>query len=250
MDDQAPPNPRAHRGNATASTEVVGPEEGVLVNQGVPDHPWQLGRGATPEPQVHRSAVVQNTRMWPWTWIGPDSTVIDTDFRHYAYSVADNQIYNADIGKFGNIASGVRINPTNHPMWRATLHHFTYRSLSHGMGPDDDEIFAWRAEHRVTIGPDVWIGHNAILLPGVSVGVGAVVGAGAVVTRDVPAYSIVAGSPARVIRRRVDEAVEAALLRIAWWDWTHDRLAAALSDFRRLDAAAFAAKYDPRTKEK
>jgi len=71
-----------------------------------------------------------------------------------------------------------------------------------------------------------------------------------VVTRDVPAYSIVAGSPARVIRRRVDEAVEAALLRIAWWDWTHDRLAAALSDFRRLDAAAFAAKYDPRTKEK
>ena len=76
MDDQAPPNPRAHRGNATASTEVVGPEEGVLVNQGVPDHPWQLGRGATPEPQVHRSAVVQNTRMWPWTWIGPDSTVM------------------------------------------------------------------------------------------------------------------------------------------------------------------------------
>ena len=64
----------------------------------------------------------------------------------------------------------LRINPTNHPMWRATLHHFTYRSLSHGMGEDDAEIFAWRAEHRVVIGPDVWIGDNAILLPGVTVG--------------------------------------------------------------------------------
>lgn len=218
---------------------------GVLVNQGGPEHPWRHGRGVTPEPQAHPSAVIVNTRMWPWTWIGQDSTVVDTDFRDYSYSVADNQIYNAEVGKFCNIASGVRINPTNHPMWRATLHHFTYRSLSHGMGEDDAEVFAWRAEHRVVIGPDVWIGHNAILLPGVSVGTGAVIGAGAVVTKPVPAYTIVGGSPARVIRRRVDEASEAALIRIAWWDWPHERLTAALSDFRRLDAAEFARKYDP-----
>ena len=242
MESQKPAERDRHDESGPDRTE---PARGVLINQGLPEHPWQPGRGISREPQPHPTAVICNTRMRPWTWIGPDSQVFDSDFGDYAYAVGDNQIYNADVGKFCNIATGVRINPTNHPMWRATLHHFTYRSLSHGMGPDDDEIFDWRAERRVTIGPDVWIGHNAILLPGVSVGAGAVIGAGAVVTKPVPAYAIVAGSPARVIRRRVDASVEAALVRIRWWDWSHERLADALSDFRNLDAPAFAAKYDP-----
>ena len=216
-----------------------------MVNQGRWDNPWIDGREMRPEPEVHESAVVERTEMWPWTVIGPHCLVADSIIRDYAYAVGDNQIHNADIGKFCNIATGVRINPTNHPMWRASLHHFTYRSRSHHMGADDPEIFAWRRSTPVAIGPDVWIGHNAILLPGVTVGAGAVIGAGAIVTRPVPAYTIVAGNPARVIRRRVDEATEAAFLRIAWWDWPHDRLAAALPDFRALDAAAFAAKYDP-----
>src|SRR5581483_1343308 len=106
MNSQSTPSPRPHRekaGGPTAANASARLEpEAVLVNHGVPDHPWQPGRGVTPEPQVHGSAVVQNTRMWPWTWIGPDSTVIDSDFRDYAYSVANNQIYNAEVGKFCN----------------------------------------------------------------------------------------------------------------------------------------------------
>src|SRR5581483_7092691 len=69
---------------------------GVLVNQGEPDYPLRPGRSVTPEPQAHPTAVVVNTRMWPWTWIGPDSSVVDSDFRDYAYSVSNNQIYNAE----------------------------------------------------------------------------------------------------------------------------------------------------------
>ena len=98
----------------------------------------------------------------------------------------------------------MRINPGNHPLWRAALHHFTYRSRSYDLHPEDDrEFFDWRRAHPVVLGDDVWIGHGAILLPGVKIGTGAVVGAGAVVTKDVPPFTIVAGVPAKTLRRRV-----------------------------------------------
>jgi phosphonate metabolism protein (transferase hexapeptide repeat family) len=218
----------------------------IPIEHGSFDDPWQPGPGMTETPMIHASAIVKRSRMGPWTVFGPRCRMLDSDFRDYAYATQDCDIYNADIGKFCNIAAAVRINPTNHPMWRASQHHFTYRSVSHHLGEDDDaEIFGWRRAHRVVVGPDVWIGHGAIIMPGGNVGAGAVIGAGAVVTREVPAYTIVAGVPARQIRRRFDDALAAALHRIAWWDWPAERLRSALKDFRRLDATAFAAKYDP-----
>lgn len=198
----------------------------------------------TEAPMLHPTAIVGASRFGPWTVVGPRSQLLEVDFRDWSYAVRDVEIFNADVGKFCNLAAGVRLNPTNHPMERATLHHFTYRSRSHHLADaDDPEIFAWRRAHKVVIGPDVWIGHNAIVLPGRSVGTGAAIGAGAVVTKDVPDYSVVAGNPARVIRRRVDEVIEARLKAIAWWDWSRARLRASLEDFRKLDAAAFAGKY-------
>ncbi len=108
-------------------------------------------------------------------------------------------------------------------------------------------FFDWRRSHRVTLGQDVWIGHGAIVLPGVSIGTGAAVGAGAVVTRkDVPPFAIAVGVPARVLRLRFASEIVAALQRIAWWDWdARPAWPMAWSDFRRLDAAAFCRKYDP-----
>ncbi len=216
----------------------------IEVNQGEPEAPWYDAGGLSEKPVIHPSATVLRTRVGPWTSIARDCEIQDSDFLDWSYATPHVQIFNAEIGKFCNIATSVRINPTNHPMWRATLHHFTYRSRCHHMGEDDPEIFAWRMKNRVTIGPDVWIGHAAIIMPGVTVGTGAVIGSGAIVTKDVQNYSIVVGSPARVIKRRVDEATEAALLRIKWWDWPHADLMAALGDFRNLDAAEFARKYD------
>ena len=93
------------------------------------------------------------------------------------------------------------------------------------------------------IGHDVWIGHGAIILPGHNIGTGAVVAAGAVVTKDVPAYTIVAGNPARVIKRRFPEEIAARLTDLAWWDWNHDMLRQALPDFRTLSVEDFLDKY-------
>lgn len=81
-----------------------------------------------------------------------------------------------------------------------------------------------RTDGPITIGNDVWIGTEAIILSGVSIGHGAVIAARAVVTRDVPAYAVVAGMPARVIRMRFENDVVEELLRIEWWDWSDDRI--------------------------
>jgi serine acetyltransferase len=85
----------------------------------------------------------------------------------------------------------------------------------------------------------VWIGHGAIVLPGRGIGTGAIVAAGSVVTKDVPDYTIVAGVPARFVRRRFEPKLADRLMRLAWWDWHHERLGRALGDFRSLSVEDF-----------
>jgi phosphonate metabolism protein (transferase hexapeptide repeat family) len=218
----------------------------IEINHGEFADPWRGPLPMTEAPWIHETALVKNSRMGAWTMVGQRCEVFQSDLLDYSYLVKDVEVFNAEVGKFANVASHVRINPTNHPMWRATLHHFTYRSKSHFMGDEDydEQVANWRNEHRVIIGPDVWIGHGAVLMPGVSVGTGAIIGSGSVVTKNVPDYAIVAGNPAKLIRRRVSEETESALKRIAWWDWSREQLISALPDFRALDTDAFAKKYD------
>ncbi len=163
----------------------------------------------------------------------------------YSYIMQDGAVWCATIGKFVNIAAAVRINATNHPTWRATLHHFTYRAADYFEGAENDhDFFEWRRVNRVTIGHDVWIGHGATILPGVNVGDGAVIGAGAVVSKDVAPYTIVGGVPAKTHRERFPKPIAERMQQLAWWDWDHDRLFVALEDFRSLDADMFLAKYE------
>jgi len=95
------------------------------------------------------------------------------------------------------------------------LNHFTYRASAYGLGSDDAGFFDCRRSHRVIFGPDVWLGHGVIVLPGVTIGAGAAIGAGAVVTKDVPPFAIMVGNPARLLRFRSPENVCASLLRLA-----------------------------------
>jgi len=95
----------------------------------------------------------------------------------------------------------------------------------------------------VVIGNDVWFGDGAAVLSGVTIGNGAVVGARALVTRDVPAYGIVGGNPARLIRRRFTEEIAAALEAIAWWDWPEDKVRAEMPRLLGGDIAGFVAAH-------
>ncbi len=196
-------------------------------------------------PLVAQDAMVRDSVLGRWTEIAARAQLVECVIGDYSYVMNDSDCMYTTLGRFCSIAAHVRINPSNHPMWRATQHHVTYRSAFYGFGGDDAALFDWRRESPVVLGHDVWVGHGAIILPGNTVGTGAVVAAGAVVTRDVPAYTIVAGVPARPIRKRFSDEVQAALARIAWWDWDHARIGAALEDFRAPDIRQFIEKYDP-----
>ena len=196
------------------------------------------------EPAIHELAHVRASTLGRYTEVGAGTSVVESEIGHYSYIVNDSSVIYTTMGKFCSVASHTRINPGNHPMWRATQSHFTYRAAQYFDDAEDEPgFFDWRREHRVTIGNDVWIGHGAIVMPGVNIGHGAVIGSGAVVTKDVEAYVIVGGVPARPIRRRHDEETAQGLIDLGWWDWSHERLRAALDDFRALPAAEFVAKY-------
>lgn len=193
------------------------------------------------QPTIHPTARVLASQLGSWTEVGPSSHIEESVLDDYSYTSDSVSLIYTTVGKFCSIAAHVRINPGNHPVERVTQHHCTYRRAQYGFGPDDADFFAWRRAAHCTIGHDVWLGHAAVVLPGVHIGTGAVVGAGAVVTRDVAPYTIVAGVPARPIRQRFAPEISAALLAIAWWDWDRATLQARFADL--LDISTFLAKY-------
>ncbi len=117
------------------------------------------------------------------------------------------------IGRYCSLAKSVRILDANHPMDGLTTHPFLYEA-KWGVIAEDRVDPAW-----LVIEDDVWIGHNAVITPGCKfIGRGSIIGSAAVVTRDVPAYSVMAGLPAKLLRKRFDDATIAALEASRWWE--------------------------------
>lgn len=140
------------------------------------------------------------------------------------------------IGRFCAFATGVQfiMNGANHLMDGFSTYPFA------AMGRGWEAGFEWPENSRgnTLVGNDVWIGREAMILPGVTIGDGAIVGARAVVSHDVPPYTIVAGNPAQIVRTRYEQDVIARLCRIAWWNWDAETITRNLSAIRGADIEA------------
>ncbi|MEM9277570.1 MAG: chloramphenicol acetyltransferase [Pseudomonadota bacterium] len=196
------------------------------------------------EPLIQPGCEITNTEFGAYVSIASGTRLLNVKFGDYSYTDRYANIANTVVGKFSNIASFARIGPTDHPMHLATMHHFLYRSPDYWDDAEKwGEFWDWRESRITHIGHDTWIGHNAIIKPEVTVGIGAVVASGAVVTKDVEPFTIVGGVTASTIRDRYTDTVKQKMMDLAWWEWDHATLRERLEDFRQLKAEEFVAKY-------
>lgn len=141
----------------------------------------------------------------------------------YHYPVNQDRLI---IGKFCSIACGAKFlfNSANHTL--SSLSSYPFPLFFEEWGLDKQNVTAsWDNKGDIIIGNDVWIGYEAVLMAGVTIGDGAVIGARAVVTKDIPPYTIAGGIPARPIKRRYSKETIAALSSLKWWDWPEERIA-------------------------
>ena len=143
------------------------------------------------------------------------------------------------IGKFCSIACGVKFLFTSGNHTLRSLSTYTFPVFFEQWGLDARNICsAWDNKGDIVIGNDVWIGYEAVIMSGVTVGDGAIIGTRAVVTKDVPPYTIVGGIPAKPIRRRFDDAVIERLESLRWWDWDCEKIRRSIPAIQSCDLAA------------
>jgi acetyltransferase-like isoleucine patch superfamily enzyme len=156
--------------------------------------------------------------------------IINSNIGGFTYVASKTQILEGNIGKFCSIASDCRIGLASHSLnYISTSPIFTSKNNATKYQWIQRDMF--EEIQKVNIGNDVWIGIGSIIMGGVSVGDGAVVAAGAIVTKDVPPYSIVAGVPAKVIKYRFEKEIIEFLSEVSWWDWPIDKLKNKLNFF-------------------
>lgn len=170
-----------------------------------------------PLPNINTLTFVKPTIKNPNIVVDDFTYFADTDFEkhvthHYDF-IGDKLI----IGKFCQIGAGVEfvMNGANHQMNAVSTYPFyIFGSWDQSVPSKEDLPF----KGDTVVGNDVWIGQNSTILPGVHIGDGAIIGLNSVVTRDVPPYTIVAGNPAKAVRKRFDDELIDLLLKLKWWD--------------------------------
>ena len=191
-----------------------------------------------------RSKLANNVKLYD------NVTIFNSTIGKYTYIQRGSTIGNATIGSFCSIAEGVKIGLGVHPISEfVSTHPFCYGSNRvHHLNLNRRRSFFnkyFPESVPVSIGHDVNIGVNAIVLDGVSIGNGAVIGAGSIVTKNVPPYSVVCGSPAKIIKKRFSDEMILSLEGIKWWDFDEEMLQSDILLFS--DVRAFIKKFEAGT---
>jgi acetyltransferase-like isoleucine patch superfamily enzyme len=177
-----------------------------------------------------RLSSIRLSTIHPSAKVESGSSVYSSSFGRYSFCGYDCDLYFAEVGSFTSIGSRVIVGSPSHPMDWVGMSPVFYK------GRDSIRtkfsVFSLGDVAKTSIGHDVWIGNSAIILSGVRIGNGAIVGAGAVVTKDVPPYGIVAGNPAKLIRYRFDTEIVSELEKIKWWELP-DKILVAIAQYVR-----------------
>jgi len=152
-----------------------------------------------------------------------NSSIIHSTIGDYTFIQKDSFVNYAGIGKFCSIAMRVQIGLAQHAISHVSSHPAFYL-FNTPLVKTFSKTDLLSTMTRTIIGHDVWIGQNAMIMSGVKVGTGAIIGAGCVVTKDVPDYAIVTGVPAKITRYRFEENIRKALLKTEWWDMSDEWL--------------------------
>ena len=182
---------------------------------------------------ISHDVEVYRTTMEAYSNLAHHANVRDSVIGAYSSVGRFSKVTHCRIGRFAAISWDVTLNAGFHPFDRLTVHAFPYRpSVGHF------DVESEEQNRPLVVGNDVWIGTNSVIMPGLTVGDGAVIGSSSVVTHDVPPFAIVAGAPARVLRLRFDPATIERLLALRWWELDRDVLSMHVELFQKpLDAA-------------
>lgn len=165
--------------------------------------------------KVLRGKSILNSYIDKTAKVSSGTTFYNSKLGRYSYVGYDSEVVNCEIGAFCSIANELIVGGAMHPMGWASTSPVFY-NVSGGTGRHLGYLSIEKI-NRTVIGNDVWIGNRAIIMQGISVGTGAVIGAGSVVTKNVPPYAVVAGCPARIIKYRFNEETINKLLASEWW---------------------------------
>lgn len=160
-----------------------------------------------------------------------DPTQFEKNNVLYHYPINHDRLM---IGKFCSIACGAKFifNCANHTL--SSLSTYPFPLFFEEWGLTREKVTdSWDNKGDIVIGNDVWIGYEAVIMAGVTIGDGAIIGTRAVVIKDVPPYTIVGGVPARLIRKRFPDETISELLKIRWWDWPRERIAENISAIKQ-----------------
>lgn len=167
---------------------------------------------------ISQGVVIRNSILSGINYMGRSSQIYNCQIGLYSYIGDDTVISNATVGRFCSIGPNIRIGPGIHPSSRfvSTSPYFYAKKDFKNFSFVDENLFE-QSKHTV-IGNDVWIGCNVVVIDGVKVGDGAIIAAGAVVVEDVQPFAIVAGIPAKILKKRFTDEQIKYILNSRWWD--------------------------------